>query len=514
MDKKKSVLNVTVSVAFRLLLLVADFVVRGVLIRGLGEAVNGINSLYISILEFLAVAELGVGTAITFCMYKPIVEGENDKVSALYHLFTKLYLIIAGIIFVGGCIVMPLLPYLAKGYSTAGVNLYLTFALMLVSVIVPFIFCSKTSLINAYKNNYITTTVSSVGKLIQCGLQIVVIIFTHSFVWFMVCRVLAAGLQWIVTELIARAKHGGIIKNKQKADAESKKEVVKNIKAMFMHKIGYALVNTADSVIISMFLGVVLLGRYTNYTVVLTAMTAVLNLVFTSLTSVVGHMSVEEDKNEVKKYHNFFHTLNFIIGLIFYLGYFAVIDNIVSFLSTEQDLLLAKSVSFIITLNGFVQFMRQSTLLFRDATGTFYNDRWKSLFEGLLNIGLSVLFVVIFPEDYKMVGVIVATILTNLFICHIVEPHVLFKYALDGKAKKYYIKNYVYIAVFCAALVGLNFALVERAGSQLVTIIINGAIAVGIALAVSLAAVLLDGNFRNYFKRTFAKIRHRSQKSK
>lgn len=511
MDKKKSVLNVTVSVAFRLLLLVADFLVRRVLIDYLGEAVNGINSLYISILEFLAVAELGVGTAITFCMYKPIVEGDNNKVSAFYHLFTKLYLIIAAIILVGGCIVMPLLPYLATGYSTANVNLYLTFGLMLVSVIIPFIFCSKTSLINAYKNNYITTAVASVGKLLQCGLQIAVIIYTRSFVWFMVCRLLSAGLQWLVTEIIARAKHGSIVKNRQKVDDESKKLVVKNIKAMFMHKIGYALVNTADSVIISLFLGVVLLGRYTNYTVILTAMAAVLNLVFTSLTSVVGHMSVEEDKSEVKKYHKFFHTLNFIIGLVFYLGYFSIIDNVVSLLSSEQDLLLSKSVSFIITLNGFVQFMRQSTLLFRDATGTFYNDRWKALFEGLLNIGLSVLFVLVFPEDYKIVGVIVATILTNLFICHIVEPHVLYKYALDGTAREYYLKNYIYIAVFCAALLGLNFALVST-GNLWTTLLANGFIAVGIAIAVSLCAVLIDRNFRSYFKRTLLKVKQRLQR--
>ena len=77
------------------------------------------------------------------------------------------------------------------------------------------------------------------------------------------------------------------------------------------------------------------------------------------------------------------------------------------------------SVFFSDGVDCFIQFMRQATLLFRDATGTFYNDRWKPLVEGLLNIGLSILFVLIFPQDYNVVGVIVATIITNLFICHI-----------------------------------------------------------------------------------------------
>ena len=97
MDKKKGLLNVIVSIAFKVLLLVGAILVRRYLIKYIGNEVNGLNSLYTSIIGFLAVAELGVGSAITFCMYKPIVEGDNDKVSALYHLFTKLYLIIGEI---------------------------------------------------------------------------------------------------------------------------------------------------------------------------------------------------------------------------------------------------------------------------------------------------------------------------------------------------------------------------------------------------------------------------------
>lgn len=512
MDKKKSLLNVSFSVAFRIAILIVNILVRRYLINYIGNAVNGLNSLYASILDFLAVAELGVGTAITFCMYKPIVDGDNDKVSAFYHLFTKLYLIIGGIILVAGCAVMPFLPLLAKGYADVEVNLYLTFGFVLVAVVTTYIFSSKTSLINAYKNNYVTTTVYSVSILLQCIVQIVVVIFTHSFVWFLVCRIFASIAQWLATEFIARAKYGYIIKNKQKADAETKKEVVKNVKAMFMHKIGNVLVNGADSLIISAFIGIVILGKYSNYYIVMAALTSVLSLVFTSLTSIVGHMSVDEDKEEVKRYHNFFHTLNFILGLVFFLGYFAVIDNLVIIFFKGEDLILSKSVSFIITLNGFIQYMRQATLLFRDATGTFYNDRWKALFEGLLNIVLSILFVIVFPEEYKIVGVIVATILTNIFICHIVEPYVLFKYAFDSKTKRYYLKNYVYIAIFTVSLVGLNFAMVQYTGSHLVTLLLNGLISVGISLIVGLLAILTDRNFKNYFKKMFTRIKQKASK--
>lgn len=515
MDKKKGFLNVIVSIIFKVFLLISGILVRRFLIKYTGNEVNGLNSLYISIIGFLSVAELGVGSAITFCMYKPIVDGDNDKVSALYGLFTKLYLIIGGIILVVGCALLPLLPYLAADYVEIDQNLYLTFFLFLVSVVITYLFSSKTSLINAYKNNYITTAINSTGLLLQYVLQIVVLIYTRSFIWYLVCAIAASALQWGATEIVARKKHNDIIKNKQKVDDETKKEVTKNVKAMFMHKIGGVLVNTADSVIISAFIGVVILGKYTNYTTIVVALTGVLALFFSPLTSVIGHMCVQEDKDGVKKYLNFFHTFNFIIGTVFFLGYYAVIDNLVT-LCFGSGLELNKSISFIITLNYFIQFMRQATLLFRDASGTFYNDRWKPLIEGVLNVGLSIgcvyLFGHLFGEDYAVVGVIVATIITNITICHIVEPHVLFKYGFQSSARNYYFRNYIYITVFAACLAVLHFCL-QTYTNEWQELFINGFIAVALAIIPCVAVMLFDKDFRHYIAHFALKIKNKFKKS-
>jgi O-antigen/teichoic acid export membrane protein len=507
MDKKKGLLNVTVSIGFKLVIMVFSILVRRFLITYIGNEINGLNSLYVSILEVLSVAELGVGLAITYCMYKPIVDGDNNKVSALYHLFTKLYLIIGGIILVAGCVVLPLLPYLAKDYTDINVNLYLTFALMLVSVVISYLFSSKTSLINAYKNNYITTIITNVSIIIQFGLQIFVIIVFKSFELFIVCKIVSAILQWAVTELVSRQKYGAIMRSHQKLDNDTKNDVIKNVKAMFMHKIGSVLVNTADSIIISAFIGVVALGKYSNYTTIMTAMIGVITLFFSPLTSVIGHMCVEEDSTQVIKYSNFFHTFNFILGIIFFLGYYAVIDNLVIIFFGSVDLELEKTISFVITLNYFIQFMRQATLLFRDATGTFYYDRWKPLIEGIINIILSILFVL----WIGIVGVIVATIITNIFICHIVEPHVLYKYAFKQSAKKYYIQNYLYIAIFALALIGLNFCIVDI-DNQWLELLANGGISLAFSFVICTIAILVNKDFRHYIKVFINRIRNKFRK--
>lgn len=515
MDKKKSLLNIIVAMVFRVCILLCTLFARRFLIKYVGNEANGLDSLYASIIGFLSVAELGIGSAITFCMYKPIIEGNVEKVSALYCLFKKVYLIIGLIIFAVGCAILPLLPYFAKGYDADNFDIYYTFILMLVSVALTYTFSAKISLINAYKNNYVSTAIQSGGHVLQYVLQIIILVVTQSFALYLWCRIFAVVIQWGITEIVARKKHGNIIGSKNKIDAETKKDVVKNVKAMFMHKIGDVLVNTADSIIISAFISVIILGKYSNYTTIVIAMNSTITLFFTPLTSIIGHTLIEESSEKVQRYYNFLYVFNYVVGCIFYLGYYAVIDNMVT-LFFGNDLELGKTVSFIITLNYFIQFMRSATGLFRDASGTFYNDRWKPLFEGLLNIGLSIgcvyLFGYLWGDEYAVVGVIVATIITNLTICHIVEPYVLHKYAFHLSPKKYYIRNYIYIAIFAATLIALHYSMI-RNDNQWIELFANGGMSLGFSLGISVIVILCNKNFRQHFLALFKRLRRRSNRT-
>lgn len=502
MDKRKSFLNVTVAISFKLIILVATIFVRRFLIRYVGNEANGLNSLYLNLFGFLNVAELGIGGAITFCMYKPIVDGNKEKVAALYQLFKKSYYTIGAIIFAMGLLMIPILPYLAKDFVAIPINLYLTFFLMLISVVMSYMFSAKTSLINAYKDNYITTSITSLGMIIQQALQMLVLVLFRSFVWYLVCRIISIVIQWIATEIITKRLHDDILsQQKRQIDSDTKKDIVKNIKALFMHRIGSILVNSADSIIISTFIGVVILGKYSNYTTIILSMTGVISLFFSPLTSIIGHMFVL-DKKKLEKYYNFFFALNAIVGFIFFLGYYSVIDNLILILF-GPSLEISRAITFVITVNYFIQFMRQAALLFRDATGTFYNDRWKPLFEGLANVILSVSFVFLFSklfnEDFGIVGVVFATILTNLFICHIVEPYVLYKHAFKSSAKKHFFKNYVYIAIFIIALIFLDASLVSIS-TPWIELLANGGISLAYSLSISAIIFICDKDFRVYLK--------------
>lgn len=495
MDIKKGKINVTVSIIFKIITMLMAIVVKMVLVDICGNEVNGLNALFLSIIGFLSVAELGVGAAITFCMYKPIVEGNNELVSAIYSLFQKLYLLIGAIIFSAGLAVLPFLRFLAKDYAQLDVNMYITFVLVLISVTLTYLFSAKTSLINAYKNNYITTTIAEGSIVLQYVLQIIVLYTTHSFVCYLVCRIVAVLIQWVATEFVIKKIYNEVLSIKSKIDTVTKNAIKKNVKAMFMHKIGYVLVNTVDSVVISTFIGVVSLGEFSNYTMILSSIVGIITLFFSSLTSVIGHCCVAEDNMTAKSYYESLHLLNFIIGTVAFLGYYSVVDNLISILFSAE-LVVEKSVSFVITLNGFVQFMRRSTLTFRDATGSFYGDRWKPLFEGVLNIILSILLV----NFIGITGVIVATIVTNLIICHVVEPYVLFKDAFITSPNKFYIKNYGMILSFAGALMTLTYFL-QTVDNEFVELVLNGLISLVFSVLLSAFAVLTNKESSRNLKR-------------
>lgn len=494
MDKRKSLLNVSSAIVSRILLIAAAMVVRSLLIRYIGNDVNGLNSLYASIIGVLAVAELGIGSAIIFSMYKPIVQGDKRQVASLYFLYRRLYRIIGLVILAAGILTLPFLPNLMEDYADIDVNVYVTFFLTLISVVLTYFYSAKSSLIEAYKDNYITTIILTSSRLIMYALQTAAILLSTSFVLYLICQIIGALIAWVLTETVARKKYPEIIGTYVPIDKDTKLEIVRNIKAMFMHRVGTVLLGSVDSLIISTFIGVVVLGKYSNYSYICAVMSGTIALFFTPLTSTVGHLCAQGDKKKTKAYFDHFYYMNFMLGVVFFLGYYAVIHGVVGMLF-GSGLEVSREIVFVITVSQFISFMRSSCLLFRDASGTFYYDRWKPALEGLTNLILSLAFVLVFPEEYKVVGVIIATIITNLSICYIVEPYVVYKYTFEQSPRDFYIRNYVYTGIFAAALFLLSYYISDT-DSSIIGTVENGIISIAVSVGVFIVVSLLDKKFR------------------
>ena len=233
-------------------------------------------------------------------MYKPIVDGQGLSLDCI--IYIKTYSIIFILMLITGIILTPCLPYLMND-QTGTYNIYITYLIFLAGTLVTYFYAYKTSFIEAHLDKYVTTTILSVGKIFEAILQIIVLLTTKSFILFLSTILISNTLQWIATQIVFKYKYSHLINENKDIPVEVREDVVKKTKAMFFHKIGGLLVVSTDSIIISAFVGISLLGIFSNYTMIATTMVGILVLIFTSIISIIGHSYA---KNTKEVYHRQF----------------------------------------------------------------------------------------------------------------------------------------------------------------------------------------------------------------
>ena len=93
---KNTIKNVRSGIIVQTINRLMIFVVRTVFIKTLNTQYVGVNGLFTNILTILSFAELGIGTAIIYSMYKPVAEHDHKKIKSLMKLYQKSYNIIGG----------------------------------------------------------------------------------------------------------------------------------------------------------------------------------------------------------------------------------------------------------------------------------------------------------------------------------------------------------------------------------------------------------------------------------
>lgn len=512
MDRRRAIINITVGIVFKIILLILMVVSKSFVVRHLGDEANGLYSLYTSIIGFLAVANLGIGTAITFNMYKPIVENDHDTVSALYFLYRKFYLIIFVIVVILGLAITPFVPLLAKD-NTGSINIYGTYIIFLISVALTYLFAHKTSLINAYKDNYITTLITSISTIIEAVIQIIVIITTKNFMYFLLVRILATIINGTITEYVYKRRYQKFINGNKEVAEDVKKDVYKYAKGMMYYRLGTTLISSFDGIIISAFVGIVSLGYYSNYLVIVSGVTTLLNLIFSEVTSIVGQLYVKQSKTNYYKQFKKAYAINFIVGIIFYLGYIAISDNLVIMIF-GQNRVIERSIVLIIGINYFTQFMRRSITLFKTASGSFYNDRFRPFIEGIVNIILSIIFVNIMGT----IGVLIATVTARLLITYSYEPHVLFSVSFERDSKKFHLVHYLTPIVFTALVFIYIYLPLPTINNNILNLIVKGLLSLVISFSALVFMYLVFKPFRKtvneLFKTLLSILKSRKKLSK
>ncbi|MBQ8526779.1 MAG: oligosaccharide flippase family protein [Clostridia bacterium] len=490
MDRKGKIFrNTFVGTLCYFATLLIGFVTRTIFIYLLGKDYLGINGLFTNILSLLSFAEMGIGTAIIYALYKPLAEDNKREVAALMNFYKKAYSFIGIFITVAGLCLAPFLGVLIKDKPDIQ-YLELFYILILADTVVSYFFTYKRSIIIASQNSYLNSLNNTVFTLLQNVLQIVILIITHSYILFLTVRIFTTLMSNIAISKKADVLFPYLKEYKEEhIEKKTLKSIVKNVVAMMCSKFGAVMVAGTDNLLISAFVGVQQVALYSNYVMINTMIYGVINQVYSAVTASVGNLNATED---TKHSYNAFQKLffvNFVIICTCTSCLFVVFNPFIK-VWIGEEYLFSMPVVGIIVLNFYITGMRNTSITYINTYGLFWQIKYKSLIEAVINIVASMVLLIRF--EMGIYGVLLGTTISTLFTNVWWEPYVVYKTKFKRSVMGYLLTLLGYTAVTC----------IVCAVSQYISLLLPEKGLLGVILRIAICLVADFGIITVIFGRT------------
>lgn len=453
--KKSSFKNMITAVSSNVLTIIVGLVAQAVFIKILGSEYLGLNGLFSNVISMLGIVELGMGSAIIYNMYKPIAENDHEKIKSLMQFYKKSYRIITLIISIIGIMIIPFIKYIVDIESvTVGINVYLVYILFLLETICSYILSYKRSMLYADQKEYITNIIHMGYTILVNTMQLTFLYFTHDYYLYLIIKVMMRLVENIVISSYVNRRYSYLLDNNvTKLDSKTEKDIFQKIRALFFHKIGTFIVSGTDNIIISKYLGLVTVGLYSNYYMIINAVQTVINHIIQATRASVGNLLVTESKTKQFDIFNKIRFVNFWISCFSSICIFVIMDSFIT-IWIGYKFVLPTKVLLVLVINFFIVSSRSTYGAFKEAAGIFYEDRFVPIIESLLNIVLSIIFV----KKFGLMGVFMGTIASGLVLwCYSYPKYVYNK--LFGRKISDYMKETIYYFIIFILIAGFTYSL-------------------------------------------------------
>ena len=403
--------NIVFGVILKAYQILVPFLMRTAMIYLMGVQYLGLNSLFTSVLQVLNLAELGVGSAMVYSMYKPIAEDDDTTICALMKLYRTYYRVIGLIIAVVGCALTPFIPYLIKSDVPTGINIYILYLLNLGATVLSYwLFAYKNSILQAHQRTDVVSKVTLITSTIQYGLQLLVLWAFHNYYLYVIVMLATQALTNIVTAVCADKLYPQF-KPKGKVDKIQVQRINHRIRDLFTSKIGAIIYDSADTIVISAFLGLTVLAVYQNYFYILNSITGLIAVVFAACTAGIGNSIVMESKE--KNYQD----LNKFTFIITWIAGFCSVCLLCIYqpfmeLWVGKDLMLSLPAVVCFVIYFYVRQFNSLFNLYKDASGMWHEDRFRPLAAALTNLVLNLILV----QFIGIYGILLSTVLAILCV--------------------------------------------------------------------------------------------------
>ena len=475
---RRAFVNIIWGFIEKMITLICPFIIRTIMIYKLGNEYLGLNGLFTSILQVLSLAELGFGDAIVFSMYKPIIENDNKMLSALLNLYKKVYRIIGMVILCVGLLILPFITKFVKGGYPSEVNIYVLYCIYLFNTVISyFLFAYKESLLKAHQRNDVNSRILSGCNIVMYVLQIIVLLLFSNYYLYIVIMPVTTIVLNCVRSLFVKKMYPQIV-----CEGHIEKDAViglsKRIIGLTLNKLAQVCRNSFDSIIISSFLGLVILARYQNYYYITSALTVMVSIITTAVGAGIGNSiaaeTVEKNYSDYKEFLFIYNWIACFCTVCMLCLYQPFIE-----LWVGKSNVLPLSTVILCCIYFYTMKLGDIAAVYRQAAGIWWEDKFRPIVESVVNLAVNIVLVKYIGVD----GVLVSTIISIVCINIPWATYVLFKVYFKMSIKEVffkYIRYFIETTVLCAVVYGICSRI---NGNLLVVLVVRTIICIGLVNA-------------------------------
>lgn len=441
MHGKKVINNSVISILYKIVMLIIGFVTRKIFIVYIGEELLGLNSLYTNLLDLLNLADLGIGVAVQYQLYEPLVKKDYEKLSRIMSAAKKIYNTIGCIIAVAGVVLSFFVQFLIKETSYPLWFVQVAFLISVFGVASGYFFVHKKLFFYANEEFALVNIVDLCSKIITVVISLIMtVIFKNYFIYLFINALYGVCSNFIVN-IYYNKRYGKLIQ-KVKEYKNEVKGITSNLKNVIPIKLSNYVYNSTDNVIISKVLGLTTVAMYSNYMVIINALMGIEYLFGNILTSTIGKIIKEDrSKKDVYKVYLTFQYAQYWFTSVCFCG-LVVLLNLVITIWLGNEFLISKWCYIVLVVEFFIHSMYQPAYVMYGASGKFKEDKYVTIWSAVMNIVISIVLV----QFVGLVGVIIGTLITDIYIW-IVRTYQVVKGFFEESLVKYVLKMAKYCLI-------------------------------------------------------------------
>lgn len=496
---QSSVKNATISLIYYFISTMFTFLMKMVLVRYIGIEYSGLNSLLTNIIGVLNIAELGLGTAIGYSLYKPLAEEDHKKINEILCLYKYLYRIIAVVITIIGIVITIFIDHFVNTTISMS-EVRISFVLYLIATVASYLLTFLNVLPSADQKNYMVVRIQNNGKIIKDILQLFGLAVFRNFYLWIIIEIISNISIYLYTNIRIKKMYDWYDEYEKyslKTLIKKYNDIVKRTKELVFHKIGSLFVYQTDIILISYFCNLTDSGIYSNYMLIYNLLTGVVEQAFMGITASIGNFIIEKKEKDVYNIWKEMYVVMFCVMVLFGFLFYQLANPFIKV--CFGDYTLSSVVVFAIALNIMFRVIKNPIDKFKEAYGIFW-DIYAPIVESLINL----VFSVALAFKFGILGIVIGTVISNIAITIIWKPYVVFKYAFKEKFSQFILINirYLIIGLIGSAisyiLISLIHLSIENSVLNLIALFaVNGVVAVSVIMI----CFMCDKFFRDTIKK-------------